>query len=126
MRDINYVTKTLAKRHKNIDEKDIIKIYHFYWKGIQETMKEMDETNLYINNLGSIVAPHVFVNRTIQAMIARIRQVKSDKFKNIFYLPILKKALKLRNKTSRIYYERINRQDLERKIKNSQRDSECS
>ena len=24
MRDINYVTKTLAKRHKNIDEKDIV------------------------------------------------------------------------------------------------------
>jgi hypothetical protein len=126
MRDINYVTKTLAKRHKELDEKDIIKIYNFYWKGIQETMKEMETPNIYITNLGSIVAPYVFVNRTIQAMIDRIRKVKNDKFKNIFYLPILKKALKLRNKTSRIYYERINRQDLERKIKNSQRDSECS
>jgi hypothetical protein len=126
MRDINYINKTLAKRHKELNEKDISAVYTFYWKSIQEKMKLMDEPAIKLDNLGSMVATKVSVNKTISTMIDRIRKVKNDKFKDIFYLPILKKVLKLRNRTSKIYYDRINRQDLERKIKNSARNSECS
>lgn len=125
MRNIDYIIKSISLE-KDLPEDEVKKLITFYWKDLKEQMFKLENESLFIRNIGTFQVSYTLIYKEVYRIIKRIRtQRENGNEKMVKYLEnYLNDILRIREKTSKTYYDKPFRKRLRESWQNSRGNKE--